>query len=91
MLPQGEHRGPYLFAAKALAPGILKQGLIGTSASICHPSALSTYPSLSQQSKLVPAIRVYFTSAQDIQLNPSLFIITYYYILKSLFSQYGSR
>ena len=42
MLLQGEHRGPYLFAAKALVPGMLLQGLIGTGAPIRHLRALRT-------------------------------------------------
>ena len=42
MLPQGEHRGPYLFAAMALVPRMLLQVLIGNGAPICHPRALCT-------------------------------------------------
>ena len=49
MLAQCEHGGPYLFAAKALVPCMLPQGLIGTGAPIrpSHPKALHTYASRS--------------------------------------------
>ena len=49
-LAQCEDEGPHLFAAKALVPRMLPQGLIGTSAPIRHPRALRTYPSRSRQS-----------------------------------------
>ena len=87
MLAQCEHRGPHLFAAKALVPGMLPQGLIGTGAPIRHPRALRTYPSRSESirvnlTKSIQAIRVYSTTAPAIRLSPSQFIIiTYYYIL----------
>ena len=65
MLAQCEHRGPHLFAAKALVPGMLPQGLIGTGAPIRHPRALRTYPSRSE------SIRVNLTTVQAIRVNPS--------------------
>ena len=86
ILAQYEDRGPYLFAAKALVPCMLQQGLIGTGAPISQPRAPCTYPSRSLQSQSIPAIRVYATAALAICLYLSLFIIiTYYYILLRLY------
>ena len=65
MLAQCEHRGPHLFAAKALVPCMLPQGLIGTGAPIRHPTALRTYPSRFE------SIRVNLSAAQAIRVNPS--------------------
>ena len=80
MLPKGEHIGPYLFAAKELIPCMLLQGLMSIRALIRHPKELHTNPSQSLQSESIPAIRVYSTAAPAIRVNPSRFIITYYYI-----------
>ena len=55
MLDQCEHRGPHLVAAKALVPGMLPQGLIGTGAPIRHPRALHTYPNRSESIRVVPS------------------------------------
>ena len=74
MLARCEHRGPYLFAAKALVPCMLQQGLImsliGPGAPIRHPralySAVHTYPSRSLQSQSIQAIQVHSTAAQAI-------------------------
>ena len=84
MLAQCEHRGPHLFAAKALVPGMLPQGLIGTGAPIRHPRALRTFASRSESirvnlTKSIQAIRVYSTTAPAIRLSPSQFIIITYY------------
>ena len=56
MLAQCEHKGPHLFAANALVPGMLPQGLIGTGAPIRHPRALRTYPSRSESIRVNPSL-----------------------------------
>ena len=55
-----------------------------TNAPLCHPRALSTCPSQSRQSESIQAIWIWSNGALPIQVSLSwLFVITYYYILKS--------
>ena len=80
MLPQGEHKGPYLFAAKALVPGMLLQGLIwpnSLSQGTTHPiRVVSGKPDQSLQSE---SILLQHQQSDSIRVDSSLLhIITYY-------------